>query len=165
MTLEALRLRVANRLRAKERFRDGERGVAFPRSTCERLSETERKAKTGGTVDATYRTLLQWQEKVSRLCAQQEPPSPPTTTFVICFTKTIHERSHTLLLNPHLSWFTRRASTNIHFRHRSCRRLFVTLKATALLPPSVAESAWLTSRGSRNSCFIRQKYTTQTGRV
>lgn len=62
---------MANRQRAKERFRDGGRDAVFSRSARKVLSETERKPKNGGKADATL-TLLQWQEKVSIEFVRQE---------------------------------------------------------------------------------------------
>ena len=67
MTLEALRLRVANRQRAKERAGDGGRETLYPQRPSEGPREHHPKRTTGGTVDTTYKTLLQWQEKVNAL--------------------------------------------------------------------------------------------------
>lgn len=104
MTLEALRLRVATRQRAKERFHEdcGREAVL----TREHLSDTERKQQTNGTVDTTYKTLLQCQEKVSILSAQ----GAWRLTGVVVQHRHFHQPSRlstACLLNPKTSRFTR----------------------------------------------------------
>lgn len=63
MTLEALRLRVANRQRTKERHNDS--GGREDVLTRKHSNDKERKRQTNGTVDTTYEALLQCQEHVS----------------------------------------------------------------------------------------------------
>lgn len=63
ITLEALRLRVANRQRTQEHYNDS--GGAEDVLTRKHSSDKGLNRQTNGTADTTYETLLQCQERVS----------------------------------------------------------------------------------------------------
>ena len=66
MTLEALRLRVETRQRARGHCRDqGSGGNLLAPGTCEAFGEAKRERIANGTIDSTYESLMAWQEEVS----------------------------------------------------------------------------------------------------
>ena len=66
MTLEALRLRVETRQRARCHYREqGLGGSLLPPGTCEAFGEARRERTANATIDSTYESLMEWREEVS----------------------------------------------------------------------------------------------------
>lgn len=91
MTLEALRLRIETRQRARGLYRDqGVGGSLIPPGICEAFGEARRQQTTKGTIDSTYESLMEWQEEVSvntwkYRCSEARLATLTTTSQIVDF--------------------------------------------------------------------------------